>query len=133
MIIGHILYQSVFQHGIGIPSISIMMHEVLKLLYHSRCKNKITFLRLGTCGGLGLKPGSVVISDTAVDGLFRPKYDIIVLGRIVTKYPIVNQDILQALLECYEVNDQFECIKGTTMCTYDFYEGLHLDEFQSIE
>lgn len=106
------------------PSISIMMHEVLKLLYHSRCKNAITFLRLGTCGGLGLKPGSVVISDSAVDGLFRAKYDVIVLGRVVSKYPVVNEEIIQALLNCRREEDQFDCVKGTTMCTYDFYEGF---------
>ena len=40
------------QHGMGIPSVSIMMHEVIKLLYHAGCHDVI-MVRIGTCGGLG--------------------------------------------------------------------------------
>ena len=40
------------QHGMGIPSVSIMLHEIIKLVYHAGCKN-VTFFRIGTCGGLG--------------------------------------------------------------------------------
>jgi len=41
-----------FQHGMGIPSMSIVFHEVLKLLYHAKCTD-VKFFRLGTSGGLG--------------------------------------------------------------------------------
>lgn len=55
----------------GIPSISILLHEVFKLLEYSGCGKDVTFFRLGTCGGLGLRPGTVVISHVIYDGLFR--------------------------------------------------------------
>lgn len=42
-----------FQHGMGIPSISIMLHELIKLLYHAKCSN-ITIIRIGTSGGIGI-------------------------------------------------------------------------------
>lgn len=41
-----------FQHGMGIPSLSIVFHEVLKLLYHAGSTD-VKFFRLGTSGGLG--------------------------------------------------------------------------------
>jgi len=39
----------------GIPSISIMLHELIKLLYHAKCSN-ITIIRIGTSGGIGISP-----------------------------------------------------------------------------
>ena len=40
------------QHGMGIPSVSILMHEIIKLLHHAGCTGVLMF-RIGTCGGLG--------------------------------------------------------------------------------
>lgn len=42
----------VLQHGMGVPSISIMLHELIKLLHHAQCRDVILF-RLGTSGGVG--------------------------------------------------------------------------------
>lgn len=42
-----------FQHGMGIPSIAIMLHELFKLLCHSKCSN-VTIIRIGTSGGIGI-------------------------------------------------------------------------------
>lgn len=41
-----------FQHGMGIPSIAIMLHELIKLLHHARCTD-VTIIRIGTSGGIG--------------------------------------------------------------------------------
>ena len=39
-------------HGIGCPSLSILLHELLKLLLYAECKD-VEFFRIGTCGGIG--------------------------------------------------------------------------------
>ncbi|PRD25312.1 UNVERIFIED_CONTAM: Upp2 [Trichonephila clavipes] len=39
-------------HGIGSPSISIVLHEIMKLLHHAGAEDPV-FLRIGTSGGLG--------------------------------------------------------------------------------
>ena len=31
--------------------------------------------RMGTCGGIGLQPGTVVVTEEAVDGTLRPYLD----------------------------------------------------------
>lgn len=54
---------SVQTSGIGTPSFSIVMEELLNL-------GAMTFIRAGTCGGLahGLRTGDVVIATAAVPG-----------------------------------------------------------------
>ena len=58
----------------GIPSIGILLHEVIKLMYHAKVKDPI-FFRIGTCGGVGIEGGTVVISEEAVDEMLNPYYE----------------------------------------------------------
>lgn len=60
----------------GVPSIGILLHEVIKLMYHAKCKDPV-FIRLGTCGGVGIEGGTLVVSDEAVDGLLRNTYEMV--------------------------------------------------------
>lgn len=39
-------------HGMGTPSLSILLHELIKLIHYAGCVG-VTFLRVGTCGGIG--------------------------------------------------------------------------------
>lgn len=93
------------KHGIGVNSLSVVMNELLKLLYHASATD-VTFFRIGTCGGLGklvtssqscysscclaklsmatdivlcagLAPGTVVITEEALDGAFNPTLDMV--------------------------------------------------------
>jgi uridine phosphorylase len=61
----------------GIPSVGILLHEVIKLMYHAKAKDPI-FFRIGTCGGIGLDGGTVIISEEAVDGLLRPFLELVI-------------------------------------------------------
>lgn len=63
-------------HGMGMPSIGILLHELIKLMYHAKCKDPI-FLRIGTCGGIGVEGGTVVVTDESVDGLLRNSYEMV--------------------------------------------------------
>ncbi|XP_045142302.1 uridine phosphorylase 1 isoform X3 [Echinops telfairi] len=110
------------KHGMGIPSIAIMLHELIKLLYHARCSN-ITIIRIGTSGGIGLEPGSVVISQQAVDACFKPEFEQIILGKRVVRSTHLNNQLVQELLLCSTELDEFPVVVGNTMCTLDFYEG----------
>lgn len=62
-------------HGMGVPSVGILLHEMIKLMYHAKCKDPI-FIRIGTCGGIGVEGGTVVITEEAVDGLLRNTYEL---------------------------------------------------------
>ncbi|XP_054237238.1 uridine phosphorylase 2 [Indicator indicator] len=109
-------------HGMGIPSISIMLHELIKLLHHARCRD-VTIIRMGTSGGLGVEAGSVVITDVAVDSFFRPRFEQVVLGDVVVRSTELDKDLAEELLACSKQIPDFPTLMGHTMCTYDFYEG----------
>ncbi|NWU15881.1 UPP2 phosphorylase, partial [Cephalopterus ornatus] len=109
-------------HGMGIPSISIMLHELIKLLHHAKCRD-VTIIRIGTSGGLGIEAGSVVITDTAVDSSFQPRFEQVVLGDVVVRSTELDKDLAEELLACSREVADFPTLIGRTMCTYDFYEG----------
>lgn len=109
-------------HGMGIPSISIMLHELIKLLYHARCTD-VTVVRIGTSGGIGLKPGTVVITKQSVDSLFQPRLEQIILGKPVVRSTELDEELAEELLQCGKELAEFETVIGNTMCTFDFYEG----------
>ncbi|XP_076366288.1 uridine phosphorylase 2-like isoform X3 [Tachypleus tridentatus] len=110
-------------HGMGIPSVSIMLHEVIKLMYHAQCKN-VTFIRIGTCGGIGLPGGSLVITEEAVDGLMRPYLELHVLGKMVQRPAILDSELAKEIKSlANEKFPHYKTVLGRTMCTYDFYEG----------
>ncbi|XP_006732434.1 uridine phosphorylase 1 [Leptonychotes weddellii] len=109
-------------HGIGIPSTSIMLHELIKLLYHAHCSD-VTVIRIGTSGGIGLKPGSVVITRQAVDASFKPVFEQVVLGKRVVQRTHLDEELAEELMQCALDLLEFPTVLGNTMCTSDFYEG----------
>lgn len=109
-------------HGMGVASIGILLHEMIKLMYHAKCKDPV-FFRIGTCGGLGVEPGTVVISDQAVDGLGNSYYSVPILGKVVTRPAILDKKVVRELKALATSDDPYDTITGTTMCAEDFYEG----------
>ncbi|XP_059150240.1 uridine phosphorylase 1-like isoform X2 [Physella acuta] len=82
-------------HGIGNPSLSVMLHEVFKLLHKAKCHD-VTLIRIGTCGGIGLP----------------------------LKLPTdVDPELVQELIQDRAPEDTFDVIAGKTYCADDFYQG----------
>eukprot|EP00051_Salpingoeca_urceolata_P020074 m.298123 g.298123 ORF g.298123 m.298123 type:complete len:330 (-) comp19534_c9_seq1:116-1105(-) len=107
-------------HGMGQPSMSIMLHEVAKLLHYAKASD-VVFIRIGTSGGVGVEPGTVVISDKVVNGLLEPYHRCAVLGR-EEKRPTILDEGLRAALVAHTPKD-IPVEVGTTMCCDDFYEA----------
>lgn len=108
-------------HGMGVPSLSILMHEVVKLLWHAGVFDA-TFFRIGTCGGIGLDPGSVVVSTNVLDGRLQPYHETIILGEVVYRKTEVDQTLAHDLVQLGR-DLPFNVVSGKTVCTHDFYEG----------
>ncbi|XP_017782199.1 PREDICTED: uridine phosphorylase 1 isoform X2 [Nicrophorus vespilloides] len=109
-------------HGMGVPSISILLHEMIKLMYHAKAKDPV-FIRIGTCGGVGVDGGTVVISDGAYDPLLNNYYEVPVLGKLTSRPAILDKKVIRELKALADVEDPYETVTGKTMCTSDFYEG----------
>ena len=84
-------------HGMGVPSLSILMHEVIKLLWHAGVYDA-TFFRIGTCGGIGLDPGSVVVSTNVLDGRLQPYHETVSYSQC---FFVAIKKILNNLISLY--------------------------------
>lgn len=56
----------VCSHGMGGPSISILLHEIAKLLKYA--KADACWIRMGTCGGIDVVPGTVIVTSQTLNG-----------------------------------------------------------------
>jgi uridine phosphorylase len=110
-------------HGMGIPSVSILLHEVIKLMYHAKVRDPV-FFRIGTCGGIGIEGGNVIITEEALNGDLKPYHELTVLGKKLRRSSKLDSALVQELLTlAKERDDPYETTSGKTMCTDDFYEG----------
>lgn len=63
-------------HGVGMSTMSVILHELLKLVHYAKCKDPI-FIRIGTSGGIGVDPGTVVVTHDAYNGYLRNEHEIV--------------------------------------------------------
>ncbi|KAM5155728.1 LOW QUALITY PROTEIN: uridine phosphorylase 2 [Callospermophilus lateralis] len=104
------------------PSISIMLHEFIKLLHHAWCCDVI-IIRIGTSGGIGeIAPGSVVITDTTVDSFFHPQFEQVILDNVVTRSTELDKELAEELFNHSKEIPNFPTLIGHT-CVHDFYKG----------
>ncbi|XP_020279854.1 uridine phosphorylase 1 isoform X3 [Pseudomyrmex gracilis] len=109
-------------HGMGVPSVSILLHEIIKLMYHAKVKDPI-FFRIGTCGGIGYEGGTVVISEEAVDESMKSYMELIVLGKPIRRPAKLDRQLARDLRALAHRDDPYDTVIGKTMCSNDFYEG----------
>ncbi|KFO76094.1 Uridine phosphorylase 1, partial [Cuculus canorus] len=106
-------------HGMGIPPISIMSHELIKLLYRAKCSN-VTTICIGTSGGIEVVLGKTVIRNTDLDEQLAKE---VVLGKTVLRSTNLDEQLAKELMQCGKEIGRFNTVIGNTMCTLDFYEG----------
>lgn len=107
-------------HGIGMPSMSILLHEVAKLLHYAKVpRDQLVFIRLGTCGGLGVPPGTQVVTRRSLDGLFRPEHRYHCLGKEVVQPTSLDEGLIESLLAA--AGDDIPALVGDTIAADDFY------------
>eukprot|EP01135_Chromosphaera_perkinsii_P004011 Nk52_evm24s266 gene=Nk52_evmTU24s266 len=104
-------------HGMGIPSISILLHEVAKLLYHARCRKDVLWFRTGSSGGIGCEPGTVVLTTEAVNGAFDPFHEVLILGKKIKRPTQLDRDLAEDILNTH--------VGGEVSSVVSFYPGGH--------
>lgn len=107
-------------HGMGMPSLSILMHELFKMLTFAEC-SKVTFVRLGTSGGIGLEAGTIVITKQSYSSQLEPYYTQVVCGKQQRIESSCDPCLAQRLLEIGSELDLKTEI-GNTMSCDGFYE-----------
>jgi uridine phosphorylase len=104
----------------GMPSISILLHEVTKLLDHAGVQDA-TYIRMGTSGGVGVSGGTLVISSEGLNHELRPIHKIPILGKMFERPAIMDANLARELATvCNTLN--LPHLIGKTLSCDDFYE-----------
>lgn len=119
-------------HGMGMPSLSIALNEVYKLLHYAGCLDKCTFIRCGTCGGIGVAPGSVVLSTECCDADLNHFYTQSALGKVFLaspsfiskhyQYPAIADPEVVRHLQLLAEKHGIPVVSGVTLSADGFYE-----------
>ncbi|XP_017052692.1 uridine phosphorylase 1 [Drosophila ficusphila] len=110
-------------HGVGSSTFSVVLHELLKLVRYAQCQDPV-FVRIGTCGGVGVPPGTVVVTKDAFNGLLRNEHEIAILGKRVVRPAKFSEEVIKEIMAYgADPNDKFQIISANTMGTDCFYEG----------
>ncbi|KAI6215353.1 hypothetical protein M3Y94_00375800 [Aphelenchoides besseyi] len=113
-------------HGMGVPSLSIMLNELYKLLHYAGI-TEVMIIRLGTCGGVGIEPGTVVITNGTLNSKLKECYELDINGRTVAFECPLDQQLSQDLYRV-AIELRYSATLGKTLCANDFYEGqMRLD------
>mmetsp|Transcript_1793 Transcript_1793/g.5748 ORF Transcript_1793/g.5748 Transcript_1793/m.5748 type:complete len:326 (+) Transcript_1793:155-1132(+) len=122
-------------HGMGMPSMSILLHELAKLLSYARegdvdARPPPVLIRIGTSGGIGLKPGTVVVTTTGMTGELKPSYSIPVLGKMTAFDASFDEALCRRALDAatttslgVQHEEPVAATLGKTVSTDCFYEG----------
>lgn len=106
----------------GVPSMSIMLNECIKLLHYAHASD-VSFIRIGTSGGIDVLPGTVVVSTGTFNGLLEETHIQYINGKIVKREAKLNLELAQELYSC-GISSNLPVAQGKTLCADDFYEGL---------
>lgn len=116
----------VISHGMGLGSIEIMLNEISILLAAAKAQG-VKFYRVGTSGGIGEDPGTVIISNRGWSD--RPSEDLQVEGSYFPKSVCGKQEwwpsgadpmLIQEILEANQDNPTPIKVGGT-MAKSTFY------------
>eukprot|EP00906_Rhabdomonas_costata_P034873 RCo049044 len=115
--VGNVLFAS---HGMGMPSLNILLHELVKLLHYAQCP-PIPIIRAGTSGGIGVPPGTAVITSHSVNGELEELYKLPILGKVVSRSSDgFCPELVEHLFSC---RMDLPAVVGKTMSCDCFYEG----------
>ncbi|CAB4054680.1 udp [Lepeophtheirus salmonis] len=108
-------------HGMGAPSLSILLNELIKLLHYAEAKDPI-FIRIGTSGGLGHDPGTLIVTRRPVNPDLSYEYKTLILGKEREFPAVLDEKVAKELCDLGE-QIGFKITSGDTVCCNDFYEG----------
>ncbi len=117
--VGNVLSVS---HGMGNTSVIALLHDLTKILYYAG-NTELEYIRVGTSGGIGVDPGTVVITEkafmpTLVDYLPLPSLD-----KNINTSTIFDSRLANEIYKVQPRGLDFQVILANTIAADDFYLG----------
>jgi len=107
-------------HGIGQPSLMVLLHELTKLLHYAGCTD-VVYIRMGTSGGIGVTPGTLVVASEGVSQTLESSYETTILGKR-KRFDAGFDKPLAEELAAVAKKAKFPVVIAKTMATDDYYE-----------
>jgi len=112
-----------FNHGIGTGSASIAFHEILKLLDYAEVpRDGFVFIRIGTCGGIGIQPGTICLSERVLTETLSENFPFVECGKL-RPMPMLLDPTLRSQLADTAASLGIAHTECKTLGTNDFYLG----------
>lgn len=113
----------VASHGIGLGSVDCLLQDVHHLLLASGAKGWV-LLRLGSSGGLGVPPGTLVVTRTALNGVLLGELVTHVLGRPRALPGRLDAALSLRLLDFARgFRPDLHIVLGDTLCAETFFDA----------
>ena len=107
-------------HGMGNPSIITLLDSLSKIMLFANNTN-LEYIRVGTSGGIGVAPGSVVITNTAYMPDLTCGYRIAPLGKEIIYSTTMNSELNSRIINAQPHHLDFKIVTGNTATADDFY------------
>ncbi|KAI0560963.1 uridine phosphorylase 2 [Gracilaria domingensis] len=113
-------------HGIGIGSIDVLLHEIYVALKAAQASDWC-FIRTGSCGGLGVPPGTLVVTRRPLGGDLTPSLRMFVLGEDKRYNAQLDKPLSESLFQTGLSKFGGSCVRGDTLCAETFHiaQGRH--------
>jgi uridine phosphorylase len=109
-------------HGMGNVTIDALLHVLTKLLYFAG-NTEVEYIRVGTSGGIGVKPGTVVVTKNAFMPNLAPYYTTYELDKRVDTPTALNHELVARILAAQPQDLPFDIVSGNSIAADDFYLG----------
>jgi len=109
-------------HGMGNVTIDALLHAVTKLL-HFAGNTQLEYIRVGTSGGIGIEPGTVVVTKNAYMPNLEPYYTTYELDQRVDTPTHADLALVERILAAQPDKLSFPIVSGNSVAADDFYLG----------
>lgn len=117
----------VASHGIGMSSLSVLLNELFKLMCYAGVENP-KFFRFGTCGGLDVEPGTLVVSKNTLSAYLTSEITWARMGQVVSWPCALSEELQRQVMQVAPVD--VPIVDGYTVGANSFYEEqCRLDGF----
>ncbi len=117
--VGNVLAVS---HGMGNVTIDTLLHSITKLLYFAG-NTELEYIRVGTCGGLGVESGTVIITKDVFMPNLEPYYSSYELDKEIKTPTTFDDALIQRIVQSQPHDLAFPLLIANSIAADDFYLG----------
>ena len=106
----------------GTTSVLSLLEELTKILHYAG-NSEVEYIRIGTSGGIGVTPGTVIITETAYTPTLTPYYEFASLDKTIAISTCFNNNLVKRINDNQPRGLDFSILVANSIAADDFYLG----------